>query len=257
MSTVDKIVQFLTAAPPPAGEVVTLPREVAERLAGTAEVHHGAFADVQAIRAALAEPKAELWAVHSVGPGEVWPALSRERAEQEAKDLRDSMKANVGIEVQVDVIPSPWTPQEHFELLAEETTEHRDDCLDAYREKEAAFKAACADLAAIQALLGLDGAYAGVDPLLRAITELGLKARGEAWLPPETAPQDGSVILADTGYPWPVLAVWSEYAENWVTTELQASVCDDLNDPAWVTESEIKLRGWMVLPATRAVEGVE
>lgn len=77
------------------------------------------------------------------------------------------------------------------------------------------------------------------------------------WLPPETAPRDGSVILADTGYPWPVLAVWSDFAESWVTTELQASVCNDLNDPAWVTEGELRLRGWMVLPSTRAAEGVE
>lgn len=44
-------------------------------------------------------------------------------------------------------------------------------------ELAGAFKAACADLAAIQALLGLEGVYAGVDPLLRAITELGLKPR--------------------------------------------------------------------------------
>lgn len=72
-----------------------------------------------------------------------------------------------------------------------------------------------------------------------------------AWLPPEIAPRDGSVILADTGYPWPVLAAWSEYAENWVTTELQASVCEGKADPAWVTEHEDELLGWMELPEVR------
>lgn len=76
-------------------------------------------------------------------------------------------------------------------------------------------------------------------------------ALATAWLAPETAPRDGSVILADTGYLWPVLACWSEYAEKWVTTELQGSVCDGLNDPGWVTESEHLLRGWMPTPATR------
>jgi len=42
------------------------------------------------------------------------------------------------------------------------------------------------------------------------------------WKLPETAPKDGTVILGDFGYPWPLVAVWNSYDEKWVTVSLQA-----------------------------------
>ncbi|TRO21972.1 hypothetical protein EQ826_00155 [Ectopseudomonas mendocina] len=67
------------------------------------------------------------------------------------------------------------------------------------------------------------------------------------WQPAATAPLD-RVILADTGYPWPVLAVWSDYCNGWVTAELQASLCEGKADPAWISEREGELLAWMDLP---------
>ena len=70
------------------------------------------------------------------------------------------------------------------------------------------------------------------------------------WQPAASAPRD-RVILADTGYPWPVLAIWSDFTDGWVTTELQASLCEGKADPAWVSEREDELLGWMELPEVR------
>lgn len=42
------------------------------------------------------------------------------------------------------------------------------------------------------------------------------------WHPPATAPKTGQ-ILADFGWPWPVLAVWSPMSENWSTMMLNVS----------------------------------
>ena len=87
----------------------------------------------------LAEEQPELWATYSPGPGEVHPCLTKEHAEREAKatlEVCEKMKADriargQSVEfwpkIVVDVIPSPFTPLEHFELLAKETIQHRDE----------------------------------------------------------------------------------------------------------------------------------
>ncbi|WP_281686717.1 hypothetical protein [Pseudomonas citronellolis] len=132
-SSVDRIVEWMERAPTPAREVITLERRHAERLLDLLE-SGGANLEptdelLTALRGTMAEPKEELWAIHSVGPGEVYPSLTRERAEQEAADLRACVLQATGIEPTVNVIPSPWEPVEHFAILAEEVTEHRDDLL--------------------------------------------------------------------------------------------------------------------------------
>ncbi|HEY1028383.1 MAG TPA: hypothetical protein VGE28_12260 [Pseudomonas sp.] len=90
----------------------------------------------------LAQDQPELWATYSPGPGEVHPCMTKEHAEREAKatiDVCEKMradqiarhgKADFWPTVVVDVIPSPFTPLEHFELLAEETIQHRDDLVE-------------------------------------------------------------------------------------------------------------------------------
>jgi hypothetical protein len=35
------------------------------------------------------------------------------------------------------------------------------------------------------------------------------------WLPPESAPKDGTVFIGDFGYPWPLQALWDPYDEHW------------------------------------------
>ena len=41
------------------------------------------------------------------------------------------------------------------------------------------------------------------------------------WNSPESAPKDGSLILADVGLPWAVVAAWNTYEEKWVYANLR------------------------------------
>ncbi|WLG64795.1 hypothetical protein PSH90_12040 [Pseudomonas sp. FP1762] len=145
MSGIERIIEALTAPPPPAAEVVSLDRGTVERALALLESHPdiaqggpSLCQEVCAFRQAMAEPKVELWAIHSVGPGEQYPRLNKEDAEQKAKELRElgeRMKQERiarGESVEhwqdwvTNVIPSPWEPAEHFEILAEECVEDAD-----------------------------------------------------------------------------------------------------------------------------------
>lgn len=78
----------------------------------------------------LAQEQPELWAIHSVGPGELHPMISKEAADSQAAELAEMFKEHVGkLGLRFDVIRSPFTPLEHFEILAEELTDHRDNLL--------------------------------------------------------------------------------------------------------------------------------
>lgn len=137
---IDRLVAWMEAAPDPAPEVIALERRHVERLLDLLE-NNQTMPDptdelFAVLRGALAEPKQELWAIHSVGPGEVYPSLSRENAEKEAAELRACVLKSTGIDPTVTVIASPWEPAEHFEILAEEVTEHRNNLLEYVRELE-------------------------------------------------------------------------------------------------------------------------
>lgn len=69
-----------------------------------------------------------------------------------------------------------------------------------------------------------------------------------SWSPPETAPKNRH-ILANCGWPWPVVAMWSDYAECWVIAMQEGNVCDGKSDPGFITEHERELIGWMEMPA--------
>lgn len=137
--SIEQMLEVMAAPPLPANEVVTLDRRTVERALNLLESHQdlaqagpSLCAEVCVIRQALAAPKVELWAMHSVGPGEVYPCLNKEDAERQAQELRDvghKLKAERiarGESVEhwcdwvVNVIPSPWEPAEHFEIMAEE-----------------------------------------------------------------------------------------------------------------------------------------
>jgi hypothetical protein len=166
--TIEEQIAILTAPPPPAAEVVTLERGIVERALALLE-SHPKFAEggpslcqeVCVFRQALAEPKVELWAIHSVGPGEQYPCLSKDDAERRAQELRDlgeRMKQERiarGESVEhwpdwtTNVIPSPWEPAEHFEIMAEEWMDDADHLrseviklTDDSKEQLAALKAA-------------------------------------------------------------------------------------------------------------------
>jgi hypothetical protein len=76
------------------------------------------------VKEILAEAQPELWAMHSVGPNEVHPMISKEEAERQAASLIALCKERFpDIPITVNVIPSPYSPFEHFEILSQELTE--------------------------------------------------------------------------------------------------------------------------------------
>ena len=139
MSGIERIIEAMTAPSPPAAEVVTLPRALAETALAALEDKGAPPSEVLALRAILAEPAVQLWAIHSVGPGEEYPCLNKEDAERRAQELRDlgermkqeRIARGESVEFWHDwvtnVIPSPWEPAEHFEIMAEEWAADADD----------------------------------------------------------------------------------------------------------------------------------
>ena len=72
------------------------------------------------------------------------------------------------------------------------------------------------------------------------------------WLDPDTAPKDGTPILGDFGWPWPVYAVWDQYDEQWVVVTVQASPMKDGQINSWFetdTENAGQLKRWTPLPS--------
>lgn len=89
----------------------------------------------------LAADQPELWAMYIPGPGEVHPMISKEEAERQISELLALFKERLPTTpITINVIPSPFSPLEHFELLAEETIQHRNDLLEYVKELEDAAK---------------------------------------------------------------------------------------------------------------------
>jgi hypothetical protein len=73
-------------------------------------------------------------------------------------------------------------------------------------------------------------------------------AQPSGWQPANTAPV-GPIILADFGWPGPVMATWCGVSKKWAAVSAQR---DHTSDDAWFeTEYEQAgdLRRWMHLPA--------
>lgn len=132
-----RILDRLHAPPEPAIEVVALERITVEKILADLEAGDpiALTADgrlVPYLRLMLGEPKRELWAMHGVGPGEVWPMLSKEDAETHAKatmERCEQLGRDKGWElgtITINVIPSPYEPAWHFEIAAEEARKESD-----------------------------------------------------------------------------------------------------------------------------------
>lgn len=116
-----------------------MPRVLAEQSLTALEESGASASSVLELRGILAEPALQLWALHSPGPGEEYPCMDREDAERRAKEIRDcgdQMKAEriargESVEIWSDwltnVIPSPWEPAEHFEIMAQECMDDADN----------------------------------------------------------------------------------------------------------------------------------
>lgn len=156
MSTIEQQLAAWSAPTPPADEVLSIERASVESILTELEANDPLRPIVTYLRARLAEPKVELWAIHSVGPAEEYPCLDKEDAERRARELRamgDQMKAELlarGESVKhwndwvTNVIPSPWEPAEHFEIMAREWMEDADQV----REHASKLKAQRDDLLA-------------------------------------------------------------------------------------------------------------
>jgi hypothetical protein len=120
--------------PDPSGPFVEISSKVLARLLDVVE-----FGDqlervekdnlLSSLKELLALEQPELWVIHCVGPNELHPMASKEAAEKHAAELAEMFKEHTGLGLRFDVIRSPFTPLEHFEALAEETIDHRDNLL--------------------------------------------------------------------------------------------------------------------------------
>lgn len=161
MSDIERMMDKLMAPPQPATEVVSLERATLEDILNELEDRDPRRPAVIYLRRVLAEPKVELWAMHSIGPCEIYPALDREHADQmvlELIGLGEQMKADLiakgeSVECWTDwraeVIPSPYEPAEHFELMAEEWKDNYESLHSDFKNLKAAHDAALAHQAAI------------------------------------------------------------------------------------------------------------
>jgi len=80
-----------------------------------------------------------------------------------------------------------------------------------------------------------------------------------AWFPPETAPRNGTLILGDFGWPWPLLAVWDEYDAQWVVASLQSCPMENGKKNSYIetdTEKGSALKRWTSLPLLPNVQAL-
>ena len=69
-----------------------------------------------------------------------------------------------------------------------------------------------------------------------------------SWQDGSTAPKDGSFFLANAGYPWPVVACYSNYDECFVIAELQIAMVDNVSESYFENTHEETVKAWMPMP---------
>ncbi|HCL3298671.1 TPA: hypothetical protein N2B29_002597 [Pseudomonas aeruginosa] len=82
-----------------------------------------------------AAERPELWAVHAQGPDELYAAFSREDAEKHAAEL-NALPMPEGIAVGAVVVPSPWPAVQHWQYLAEQEQDHKNEIAERLRQLE-------------------------------------------------------------------------------------------------------------------------
>ncbi|MGS6494901.1 hypothetical protein [Pseudomonas aeruginosa] len=90
----------------------------------------------EALRPEQAEAeRSALWAVHAQGPDELYAAFSREDAEKHAAEL-NALPMPEGIAVGAVVVPSPWPAVQHWQYLAEQEQDHKNEIAGRLRQLE-------------------------------------------------------------------------------------------------------------------------
>ncbi|HCF2674855.1 TPA: hypothetical protein NIB13_003509 [Pseudomonas aeruginosa] len=79
--------------------------------------------------------RSALWAVHAQGPDELYAAFSREDAEKHAAEL-NALPMPEGIAVGAVVVPSPWPAVQHWQYLAEQEQDHKNEIAGRLRQHE-------------------------------------------------------------------------------------------------------------------------
>ncbi|HBO2025608.1 hypothetical protein ABMZ20_01090 [Pseudomonas aeruginosa] len=79
--------------------------------------------------------RSALWAVHAQGPDELYAAFSREDAEKHAAEL-NALPMPEGIAVGAVVVPSPWPAVQHWQYLAEQEQDHKNEIAGRLRQLE-------------------------------------------------------------------------------------------------------------------------
>ncbi|MFG8543611.1 hypothetical protein [Pseudomonas aeruginosa] len=82
-----------------------------------------------------AAERSELWAVHAQGPDELYAAFTREDAEKHAAEL-NALPMPEGIAVGAVVVPSPWPAIQHWQYLAEQEQDHKNEIAGRLRQLE-------------------------------------------------------------------------------------------------------------------------
>ncbi|MDN3924887.1 hypothetical protein [Pseudomonas aeruginosa] len=120
--------------------------------------HAKAFNEAPAEALKSEQPEAErpeLWAVHAQGPDELYAAFTREDADKHAAEL-NALPMPEGITVDAVVVSSPWPPAEHWQYLAEQERDHKNEIavrLRQFERLEDQLKVAQAEVEALRAEL--------------------------------------------------------------------------------------------------------
>ncbi|QQO38611.1 hypothetical protein [Pseudomonas phage TH15] len=96
---------------------------------------HGGFETKQSAPEQGETERSALWAVHAQGPDELYAALSREDAEKHAAEL-NALPMPEGIAVGAVVVPSPWPAVQHWQYLAEQEQDHKNEIAGRLRQLE-------------------------------------------------------------------------------------------------------------------------
>ncbi|MCU9521195.1 hypothetical protein OE325_05800, partial [Pseudomonas aeruginosa] len=108
----------------------------------------------EALRPEQAEAeRSALWAVHAQGPDELYAAFSREDAEKHAAEL-NALPMPEGIAVGAVVVPSPWPAVQHWQYLAEQEQDHKNEIAGRLRQHERIGEALRAEIAEWQEAAG-------------------------------------------------------------------------------------------------------